>query len=967
MTVRDDAGGTAEAPEFPVVGVGASAGGLEALEALVRPLAVEGMAFIVLQHLAPGHESALTEILARATAMKVVTVADGMRIQKGILYVTPPAAGLAVNDGVLLLQPSATDVRGARLTIDAFFRSLAADRGAAAIGVVLSGAGSDGTLGLKAIKEEGGITFAQEPTTASHPSMPQSALDAGYADFCLSPSEIAGELVRLSQHPYVASTRVTKRFDETTRGRLFVLLRGAFGVDFSAYKQSTVERRIERRMALHKLEELDDYLKYVQANVGELNSLYSDLLIGVTSFFRDGEPFDLVKSVVFPTLFEGRERNRPFRVWVAGCATGEEAYSIAICLLEFLGERAAEFKLQVFATDIDDHTLARARHGLYPFNIDLDVAPERLERFFVRTERGYQVSRTVRDMVVFARHNLGKDPPFSRLDLVTCRNVLIYMQPRLQRRVLRVFHYALNPDSYLLLGRSESVGDAADLFSLVDHKVRLYLKKSAALAPLDFAAAPHVEEQPREESPGPARRHGASPLQLADRMVIEKYGPPGVLLDENLDVVQFRGRTGRYVEPTPGVATLNILKLARPELLAAMRDILRKALATGAPVTSDPVTLWDGAQASTVRMDASVLPNGSGRFVLLLFMEQAPPPPAEQAPGVSEVPSDPRVSELERELAAAKEYLQTTIEELETTNEELQSANEELQSSNEELQSTNEELETSKEELQSTNEELVTLNEELQNRVMQVTVTTDDLENLRTGVSSAVVLVGEDLRIRSFSAAAAKRLQLVPEDIGRPLAYVRTVMHVRDVESTVAETIEAGQPREQQVRGVDGRWYTMRIVPYRPADGGRRGALLEFVVTPLRGTPEEDLEGNRLSQLVLTTLPLAIAVLNEALCVVWANAQFLAVFEVGSDVLGRPLEDLWQAKTGQRELWSLLEDAVVRGSAFSDLVINTPYGAPLSRPLRFAAQPLPRLEGRAALTLLTVEEVRNGEASHGPA
>ena len=460
----------AERPKFPIVGIGASAGGLEALEALTKRLTADGMSFVILQHLAPGHESALTSILARGTAMKVVTIRDGMPLDVDHIYVVPPSVDVALHQGILRLTAPAAKHRGPRLSIDAFFRSLAADQGARAIGVILSGAGTDGTLGLKAINEAGGITFVQEPSTAGQPSMPQSAVDAGCADFCLSPGEIADELMRLSKHPYVAAARQPKVFDDGVRNDLFILLRSAFGVDFGAYKQPTLERRIQRRMALHKLDHLADYVKYVHSNAAELNVLYSDLLIGVTGFFRDQEPFEALKALVFPRLLENRNPDVPIRIWVAGCATGEEAYSLAICLLEFLGERAPNYRIQLFATDIEEKSLTRARLAVYPQNIALDVSPERLQRFFTYSDKGYQVHRAVRDMVVFARHNLTRDPPFSRIDLVSCRNVLIYLQPQLQKKVLRYFHYSLNPNGFLFLGTSETVGDGSDLFSLVDRE-----------------------------------------------------------------------------------------------------------------------------------------------------------------------------------------------------------------------------------------------------------------------------------------------------------------------------------------------------------------------------------------------------------------------------------------------------------------------------------------------------------------
>ncbi|HEX7837377.1 MAG TPA: CheR family methyltransferase [Kofleriaceae bacterium] len=935
---------------FPIVGIGASAGGLEALEAMTKRLTAGGMAFIVLQHLAPGHESILTDILARDTALTVTTVADGMPVEIDHIYVTPPNAELAIHQRVLYLMPPEATRRGPRPSIDAFFRTLAADLGNLAVGVILSGAGSDGTLGLKAIKEADGVTFAQDPSTANQPSMPQSALDAGVADFALRAQEIGDELMRLSQHPYVGA-RPQKLFDEDARSKLFILLRSAFGVDFAAYKPTTIDRRILRRLMLHKLDRLEDYLSYVQTNAAELNVLYSDLLIGVTAFFRDKEPFEVLKAVAFPALLDSRRPDVPLRIWVAGCATGEEAYSIAMCLIEHLGDRAPGCKIQIFATDIDDAALAHARQAAYPQSIELDVSPQRLQRFFSRSDDGYQINRALRDMVVFARHNLGKDPPFSRIDLVCCRNVLIYMQPALQKKVLRVLHYALNPDAFLLLGTSESVGEASDLFSLVDRKNKLYTKKNVvATVAFDVAVGARPDAEPAKLRPA-EHRPAISLLQLADRKVLEQYGPPGVVVNDAFEIVQYRGKTGRFFEPTPGAATTNLMKLIRPELVHELRTVLPKAQQEAVRVVSDPVHFGQGANACVVRLDVTPLPDpgAAGKTLLVLFAEHGEAPP-EAPPAVEVSLADARVEALDRELVATKEYLQTTIEELEA-------ANEELQSSNEELQSTNEELETSKEELQSTNEELVTLNEELQSRMDQLNVTNDDLQNILSASSSAVVLVGTDLRIRRFSRAAEELLNLIPGDVGRPITYIRTGIRVRDIEQTVGEAIKTMSPRAQRVRGIDGSWYSMGITPYRTADSVIRGAVLELV----RGTgetmePRAPHGVHGLGGAILAAVPHPLAVLDQKLCVIWANQAFLVLFHVQADIFGRPLEDLWNGKADQPEVWQLLESAVHAGRSFQRVLANAPFGDPLNTAKRISAGRLSRGTDDAALTLVMIED-----------
>jgi two-component system, chemotaxis family, CheB/CheR fusion protein len=945
--------------QFPVAGIGASAGGLEALEALTQRLTADRMAFVIVQHLAPAHVSMLADILNRGTSLRVATIEYGMRVDPGVIYVAPPNVEVSLHgDELRLVAPAEGSSR--RHTIDAFFRSLARTAGPMAIGVVLSGSGSDGTLGLKAIKEEGGITFAQEPGSAAQPSMPQSALDAGVADFVLSPAEIGRELVRLSAHPYVGSAPPVAFVDPDNASKVFSQLRLAFGVDFGLYKQSTIERRIARRMTLHKIEDMGQYQALLAASAQELRSLYNDLLIGVTNFFRDAEPFDALKEVVFPRLFEDRPVDAPVRIWVAGCSTGEEAYSIAIALLEHLGERAGAYKIQVFATDVDENALTRARIAIYPPNIELDVSPQRLQRFFTRTDKGYQVARRVRDLVVFARHNLGRDPPFSRLDLVTCRNVLIYLQSALQKKVMRIFHYALNPEAYLLLGTSESVGDAADLFSLLDRKLKVYVRKNiAASAALEFSFA---SGRSTVEHGGPTGAADPRPIagmsQIADRKVIEKYGPPGVIVDERLDVLQFRGRIGPYLEPAAGVATLNVLKLARPELLMALRTVLNKVLSEGVAAASPAAPMRTETGSRAVKLEVMPLVDGAGHKSLLVLFNDVTPLQAAVGSDTSGPPAEgaPRIVELERELASNKEYLQSTIEELEASNEELQSANEELQSSNEELQSTNEELETSKEELQSTNEELATVNDELHNRMAQLSIANDDLNNVLANSEMAIVIVGADFHIRRFSSAAERLLSLIPADIGRPIAYLRNVISGRDIERVAADAVASVAAREQRVRCLDGSWYMLKLVPYLTADQMIRGLVLEFVKTnaPAATTESDPLHPAAAS--VLALMPQPLVLINRQLRMVWANRAIFETFAVGPGSLGRPFAEAWGSPSEPAELWIYLEDLVSEKSP-RDILIEHPFGRSSAQPVRLTGRMVPAEGDRAALAMVLIVAV----------
>ncbi len=814
--------------DFAVVGVGASAGGLEALEALFKRIQLDNMAFVVVQHLSPDHESNLTQVLGRSARMKVVTASDGSKVVKNVIYVLPPSAEVEIEDGILRLRPLVPAFGHGRHLIDQFLRSLAADQRGGAVGVVLSGGGSDGTLGLKAIKAEGGITFVQDPGTAIQPGMPRSALDSGSADFCLTPAEIADELMRISSHPYLAKVRPPRKANAAALQKVMVLLRQSAGVDFTQYKQSTIERRIERRMAVHRLEKLEDYLRYVEANPPELEVLYRDILIGVTNFFRDRGVFEEIKTTVLPRIFDRRSREQPVRIWSAACASGEEAYSLAICVLEYLGEKAAEYQVQIFGTDLDEDAIRAARHGLYPKNIELDVSPERLQRFFSRTDREYQISRNIREMVIFADQNVAKDPPFSRLDLICCRNVLIYMQQPLQKKVLRIFHYALNLDGFLVLGNAESVGDAADLFSVVDRKLKIFSKKNAPPAAVFDIISGHIPIPEPDRPATDARQPMISVHQLADRKVLEKYGPPGLIINDSLEVLQFRGKVGAYLDPTPGTATLSLLKLARPELLVELRQVVHRALTDNRPASSGKIHLKQGKDITTLVLDALPLEDAATRARTLLVLFRETSPIAVEAPRLKKGHGDPKVRELERELSTTKDYLQSVVEQLETANEEMKSSNEELESSNEELQSTNEELETSKEELQSTNEELATVNEELHNRMSELGRSNDDLQNILASTQVATLMVGTDLRIRRYSKSAEELFGLIPGDVGRPIGHLHMVTNTPDLEQIVSEAINGVTATEMEIKAGDGKGYLMRISPYLTGEHAIRGAMIEL-------------------------------------------------------------------------------------------------------------------------------------------
>ena len=826
------------ASDFFIVGIGASAGGLEALTALLSHVHLDGVAFVVIQHLAPRHESLLPALLARISNVNVVAAADGMRVDANQVYVIPPNSDLAILHGVLhvMTPPRSALPHGPHLPVDYFFRSLAADQGPRSIGIVLSGTGSDGTFGLKAIKEAGGITFAQEPSTAKYDGMPRNAIESGWADFSLAPESIAQELQNVSQHPYLSRARQPGPHPQENVAKLVVLMREAFGNDLSYYKSTTVDRRIERRMALHKIEKVSDYTKYVQGNPDELRLLYQDMLISVTSFFRDTEPFDVLKARVFPRLLENKEKGAHLRIWVPACSTGEEAYSIAIALLEHLGERAPDYRLQVFGTDVDETSIQHARRGIYPQNIALDVSPERLQRFFVKKDSDYQVARRIRDMVVFSNQNVTKDAPFSRLDLITCRNLLIYLRSGMQKKLLRILHYALLPSGFLMLGTSETVGESSEYFSLLDRKNKIYARRNvAATAKLDFGFGVQSADTAPAIQPNVAQRSANSLATVADRKILELYGPAGVVVNEELDIIHIRGRTGPYLEPMPGAPSFSILRLARPEVHVDLRRALHEAKLRNERASVETRLTEDGkTRAVEIEVVPVIEPDTRSRCFLVLFHEPEPRRELAAADGAANAPSggspeDERRAELERELIMTKEYLQSTIEELESSNEELKSSNEELQSSNEELQSTNEELETSKEELQSSNEELTTVNDELQSRMGELQQTNDDLHNILVGIGEAIVIVDMDLRIRRYTQVAEKMFNLVPGDVGRAVSQLNAFIVGHRIEELATRVIERLTPIDERVRCADQRWYNLRVSPYRTLDHSIKGALIILV------------------------------------------------------------------------------------------------------------------------------------------
>lgn len=832
-----------ESIPIPVVGIGASAGGLDAFERLLRRLPPDtGMAFVLLQHLDPKHESLLTEILSRATSMPVSEVRHRMRIARNHVYVIPPNSRISLRNSSFHLEPRRNQGYD-HLPVDFFFRSLARVQGNRAIGVILSGTASDGVAGMKAIKAEGGITFAQDSESAKYFGMPQSSIATGAVDFVLTPELIADHLARLARFPYL-KLRVTQketpplarpREEADPRAQLFALLKRDFHVDFSEYKQSTVDRRIQRRLALHTLDNLKDYLAYIAAHPDELRALYQDMFIGVTSFFREPGFFQTLHKNVLPKLLKNRPSDSPIRIWVPGCSTGEEVYSIAITLLEHLRHRVDLYPIQIFGTDINEESIKKARLGIYLPNIAAEVGPVRLRRYFVKTAQGYQVSKTVRDMCIFAKHDVTRDPPFSRLDLICCRNVLIYLGPRVHQRLLPLFHYSLKPSGSLCLGSAESIGPFLHLFRLLNRRQRIYAKKPMALLPR-FEAM-HEDTPVLLRSPRPATRDTPAPAEFqketADRIVLNHYAPPSVVVNENLEILQFRGHTSTFLEPAPGAASLNLYKMAREGLLAGLRSAMQTAIKKGVQARADGLHLETDSREVVVNIHVvPITPAAAGGRTFLVLFEQPGAAPfsdssrAQTGKSLRHHVARDRAARYREELASTKAYLQSVIENQEASNEELRSLNEEMMSTNEELQSTTEELETANEELQSANEELTTLNEELQSTNAELAVANNDILNLLNSMAVGVILLDRTLCIRRFTPAAKRRLNLVPADIGRRLSEIRLPFDAPELGRLLPQVIETGQAQVWEAQANDGRWYSLQIRPYLTSENQIDGAIL---------------------------------------------------------------------------------------------------------------------------------------------
>jgi two-component system, chemotaxis family, CheB/CheR fusion protein len=953
-----------------VVGIGASAGGLDALKDFFKAMPPDsGTALVVVQHLEPAHESRMADILSKYTTMSVAQAEDGMPVRPNCVYTIPASKYLSIRAGRLRLTEP-LERHGMRMAIDFFLRSLAEDQQAKAICVILSGSGSDGTHGLRAVRSAGGMCMAQEPTTAQFGIMPQNAIDTGLVDYILPADRMPEALVAYVRHPRSGAadsqdTGEAGLSDEVES--VLQLLRSRTDSDYRCYKKGTVVRRIERRMGLKQVAGMEDYLKLLGKDPQELAQLAKDMLIGVSSFFRDGEAFEELRKLAIIPLVAGKSPDGPLRVWVPGCATGEEAYSVAALLLEALAAAGKANAIQVFASDVDDAALETARAGIYGDSIAADVRPERLERFFLRKNDRYQVGKRLRDTVVFTRQNLIADPPFSKMDLITCRNVLIYFQPEAQRKIISLFSFALNVGGYLFLGKSEVITDPRELFETVSKPRRIYRlarpNRHAADLPV-FSGAGRAVGVVAGRAPAPP-----SAAQLAlfnQQMLLEHFGAAIVLVEPKGRALHFYGQTEKYLGHPKGLASLNVLDMATGSLGTKLRRAMAQAVQAGVPVTIQQTPL---ARKGSRLVNVTVAPvpdrTGDGT-ILAVILEDAPLAAAPRHAARKVLEDESAVSQLEADNRALRTELEAANQEHESASEELKAANEEVMSTNEELQSTNEELETSQEELQSINEELNTVNNQLNEKVGELTDANNDLANLAGATEIATVFLDAKLRIKQFTPRATELLNLISSDVGRPLSHITQNFDGKSLSALAAAVIKDLSPIDKEVQIPDGRWYTMRILPYRTHDSRVDGAVVTFTdVSRLKGLESSLERAKAYAESIVGTVREPLLVLDSALRVVSANPSFYQTFQTApKKTVGQFVYDLGEGQWDLPELRRLLEEVVPARSEVKDLQVDRDIPGLGPRILRLNARRMEPAEEQPPLVLLAIRDVTEREQAH---
>lgn len=950
--------------KLPIIGIGASAGGLEALENFFRLMPPNsGAAFVLVPHLAPDHASLLTEILQRTTEMPVIEAQDQVAVKVNCVYIIPPNRDMKILHGTLQVN-TPLEPHAQRLPIDMFLCSLAADQKKNAIGIILSGTGSDGTQGFRAINDAGGMTIAQEPTTAKFDGMPTSAINAGHADYVFTVEKMVEFL--LSDKPLHA-LKIEKNKTPTTHNTITQILeqlRSATGANFALYKRSTIGRRIERRMVKHNIEDIDLYLRYIKENPAETKVLFKELLINVTNFFRDPEAFEVLEKVVLPRLCKDKPDDYVFRVWVPACASGEEAYSIAILLCELMNKTKQQFQVQIYSTDLDDDAIATARAAIYPASISLDVSPERLRNFFMKHEAGYRIKKEVREMVVFAIQDVIKDPPFTRMDLISCRNLMIYMETALQNRLIPLFHYALKPDGVLFLSPSESIGNHTELFSPIDRKWKFYHAINSKTSSHPMINSPFMwadKNLPQVPEQVMAKTKEIDFAELSRKLLIKYFAPASIITNVKGDIVYVHGETGKYLRPAPGHASLNIIEMARDGLEVELRNGIH-AMAKGTAIYKAQIQYKFNDEPATVSLCVRQLPVvDSNEGLLLVSFEDVAVIASKSKRKATAKPADiARIEDLEHELSYTKENLYATIEEQQAANEEFKSTNEELQSTNEELQSVNEELETSKEELQSVNEELITVNSELQAKIEHLASAQNDIKNLHDNINIATIFLDTGMLIRRFTRDASKIYRLVASDVGRLLADIKCDLVDEDILTQAETVLETLIPVEREVCSNKGDWYLLRIQPYRTLDNVIDGVVMTFTdITSRINTEELVKEARELAESIVNTIREPILVLNNKLKVISTNKAFCDLFHVTiKDTVGRKIYELGNHQWDIPALRKLLETILPQEQILNDYLVEHNFPGIGRRKILLNGRCIVNKTGEPSLILLAMIEVK---------
>jgi two-component system CheB/CheR fusion protein len=928
---------------FPIVGLGASAGGLEALQSFFSEVSENSaMAFIVQVHLPPKQPSMMPELLQRKARIPVSAARDGQVIEPNHVYVIPPGIELTVYKGKIQLMDIVE--RRACHPIDSFLSSLAIDQGSNAAAIILSGTGTDGTLGIKEIKANDGLVLVQSEESAGYDGMPRSALDTGLADMVLAPKEMPKKLEQYFAHPRTSygrgpATAAAASDQQEWLNKIFAVLRARVGHDFSAYKDSTILRRIDRRMGLNQIKSHETYMRYLRENPGEVEVLFRELLIGVTNFFRDPESFEALKTRILPDLFKQMQKDAVFRAWIPGCSTGEEVYSLVIVLRECLEKTPGQISLQLFGTDIDKYAIEKAREGLFPASIATEVSAERLKRFFIEEGDFFRIRKEIRDCVVFSVQDVLIDPPFSRLNLLCCRNLMIYLVAEAQKKLLPLFHYTLAPGGILMLGSSETIGGFTALFDTLDKKWKIFRRREVpenVRQLVDFPRGSATTEPAYGTAPGVPAAQKFSLAQLTQKTILDQFAPTALLIDAKGQILHVQGRSGKYLEAPSGPPSLNILDLAREGLRIELSSALRVAKSSKKNVTRKRVAVKTNGDIQMI--DLHVCPQDSpeelaGRFLVVFEdIDVAPVAPGSEQVDSDELqPESSRIAELEKELRISQDSHQITIEELESSNEELKSTNEELQSSNEELQSTNEELESSKEELQSLNEELQTVNAELQNKLEDLSAAHDDMHNLLNSTEIATIFVDNDMRVRRFTSEATAIVNLIQTDIGRPLKHVATNLSYKGMINDLLEVLEKLTPRKVEVKTTKGKWYHMHIIPYRSTNNRIDGAILTFTNIDDQKKAQKMIEENtwQLVRAIFDMSPMPMMVLDKDAKMVIANTAFSEIMKISQEeIKGKDIVNLQGSITDQLKLKSELENALRKGKDFQteEFDMETPQG-----------------------------------------